>query len=233
MKKHVMRSLGVLLSVMLAAGAYAGQGQTGFGGVSGQASAEDLDIKSDTAVQPAPAPTVAPTKKDTPPTVSKKKSKRVAKSSQTQMKATTHTTSTTVTTTTPRRPAMSADSSVKSGSAVKRNQSAKVASKTTAKSATSTDRDMKPVSPQPVATAPMPPTIPLGASTVEGEVLRITGDSYIVKDVSGKNVRLHVDKDTKVSSNISTHDMVEVHASEVSSAKSPKTAWHADSIEKR
>jgi hypothetical protein len=246
MKKNMMLALAVLLSFGLGTSTYAGQGQTGFGGVSGQASADDLDMKSAPAAAPAvepakkvePAPAPAPMKrKDSPPSVTKKKSKRVAKTTDTEMKGAPHKTSTTVTSRTPRQPAMSADSSLKSTEAKRKN--AKVASGTAARNATANQRNMKSAPAQPVATAPVPPSIPLGASTVEGEVLRINGDSYIVKDVSGKNVRLQVDKDTKIGSNISTHDMVEVHASEVSGMtgsnqnQAPKNAWHADSIEKR
>lgn len=245
--KNMMLALAVLLSFGLGTSTYAGQGQTGFGGVSGQASADDLDMKSAPAAAPAvepakkvePAPAPAPMKrKDSPPSVTKKKSKRVAKTTDTEMKSAPHKTSTTVTSRTPRQPAMSADSSLKSTPAKRKN--AKVASGTAAKNATSSERNMTSASSvKPVAAAPVPPSIPLGAATVEGEVLRINGDSYIVKDVSGKNVRLQVDKDTKIGSNISTHDMVEVHASEVSGMtgsnqnQAPKNAWHADSIEKR
>src|SRR5262249_27745212 len=132
------------------------------------------------------------------------------------------------------RPAMSSESGMKSGSPPKRVQSAKVASGTTGKSATLSERNMKSAAQaQPAAAAPVPPSIPLWAATLEGEVLRINGDTYIVKDISGRNVRLQVDKDTTVGSNISAQDMVEVHASEVFKANSPKTSWHADSIEKR
>jgi uncharacterized protein YdeI (BOF family) len=160
MKRTVILFLGTLLSFVLIAGAYAGQGQTGFGGVSGESSPEP-DVKS-----PPPAKTpranVSPNR---------------------------------------------AEMDMKAGSAV-----------------------------QP-ATAP---AVKAGASgrtaTIEGEVLRIKGSSYTVKDTSGKTVRLRVDKSTKLDSNISAHDMVIANASEMTiqkSGASPKTVWHADSISKQ
>jgi uncharacterized protein YdeI (BOF family) len=40
------------------------------------------------------------------------------------------------------------------------------------------------------------------ANTLQGEVLTIDGDFYVVKDQSGKEVRLHIDKSTKMSGTI-------------------------------
>ena len=37
------------------------------------------------------------------------------------------------------------------------------------------------------------------AKTIKGEVLRIEGDNYVVKDQDGKEVRLHIDQTTKMS----------------------------------
>lgn len=38
--------------------------------------------------------------------------------------------------------------------------------------------------------------------TIEGEVLRVEGDSYFVKKQDGKEVRLHTDKNTKKTGSI-------------------------------
>lgn len=68
---------------------------------------------------------------------------------------------------------------------------------------------------------------PLQTPTVEGEVLKITGDSYFVKDISGKEVRLDVDKDTKKDSNVTVGDKI---VARVDTLTSPT---HASSLQKR
>lgn len=52
-----------------------------------------------------------------------------------------------------------------------------------------------------VATLPHP-------QTVEGEVLRIYTDSYVIRDLAGREVRLHVDKSTKLDGNLAPGDKV-------------------------
>jgi uncharacterized protein YdeI (BOF family) len=62
---------------------------------------------------------------------------------------------------------------------------------------------------------------------VEGEVLKIDGDSYFVKDISGKEVRLHVDRNTKKDGNITVGDEVLARTDD---------SWspgHAESLTKR
>jgi hypothetical protein len=112
------------------------------------------------------------------------------------------------------------------------------------------DRGMQPGSP--VAPAPGTSVAPATAArtqTIEGEVLRIEGSYYIVKDVSGKEVRLHVDNNTKLDGNISANDKVVARASEMPAAdktdqpavsdrpatsdRPAKSAWHAESIKKK
>jgi uncharacterized protein YdeI (BOF family) len=44
--------------------------------------------------------------------------------------------------------------------------------------------------------------------SIEGEVLRIEGDIYVVKDTSGREVRLHVDKNTNIDGNITPKDLI-------------------------
>jgi uncharacterized protein YdeI (BOF family) len=44
--------------------------------------------------------------------------------------------------------------------------------------------------------------------TVEGEILRINTDNYVIRDVSGKEVRIHVDRTTKLDGNLTPGDKV-------------------------
>jgi uncharacterized protein YdeI (BOF family) len=109
-------------------------------------------------------------------------------------------------------------------------------------SSSASDTDMKSGTQAPPG-ASVTPGMAGRTATIEGEVLRIEGEYYVVKDVSGKEVRLHVDKSTKLDGNIVANDLIVARASQVSSAdatspdqqssKSAKSAWHADSIKKR
>ena len=69
--------------------------------------------------------------------------------------------------------------------------------------------------------------------TIEGELLRIDNDIYVVKDVSGKEVSLVVDKDTKTEGNIAAHDQIIAQATAMKKEHTQKGKWHADSIKKR
>ena len=55
----------------------------------------------------------------------------------------------------------------------------------------------------PALAAPLP-----RPQTIEGEVLRINTDSYVIRDLSGREVRLHVDSTTKLDGNLSPGDKV-------------------------
>ena len=57
--------------------------------------------------------------------------------------------------------------------------------------------------------------------TVEGEVLRAEGNQYVVKDVSGKEIRLYVDKNTKLDGNLTAGDKVVARISEPPSTATP------------
>jgi hypothetical protein len=61
---------------------------------------------------------------------------------------------------------------------------------------------------------------------VEGRVVKIDGDSYLVKDISGREVRLHVDGRTSKDGNITIGDNVQAHID-------GGTAAHAESLAKR
>ena len=69
--------------------------------------------------------------------------------------------------------------------------------------------------------------------TVEGELLRIDKDVYVVKDVSGKEVSLLVDKDTKTEGNIAPHDQIVAQATALKKEHAQSGKWHAESIKKR
>jgi uncharacterized protein YdeI (BOF family) len=53
-----------------------------------------------------------------------------------------------------------------------------------------------------------------GLQTVTGDVLKIDGDSYVVKDMTGKEIRLHVDQTTKLEGAFKAGDQIEAQATE-------------------
>jgi hypothetical protein len=62
------------------------------------------------------------------------------------------------------------------------------------------------------------------AETVKGEVLKIEGENYTIKDASGKEIRLHVDKTTKTQGALKVGDKVEAEATAEGHATSIKAA---------
>jgi uncharacterized protein YdeI (BOF family) len=60
------------------------------------------------------------------------------------------------------------------------------------------------------------------AQTVKGEVLKIDGDNYTIKDASGKETRIHVDKTTKTHGALKVGDKVEVETTPEGHATSIK-----------
>ena len=52
--------------------------------------------------------------------------------------------------------------------------------------------------------------------TITGDLLNIDGDFYVVKEMTGKQTRLHADKTTVMDSAIKVGDKVEVQATEPS-----------------
>ena len=58
------------------------------------------------------------------------------------------------------------------------------------------------------------------AQTVNGDLLKIDGEFYVVKDMAGKEIRLHVDKTTAVDGAIKVGDKVEAQATEKNHAAS-------------
>jgi hypothetical protein len=49
------------------------------------------------------------------------------------------------------------------------------------------------------------------AQTVKGDVLDIEGEYYIVKDITGHEIRLHVNQETKMEDRIKVGDKIEAH----------------------
>jgi hypothetical protein len=62
------------------------------------------------------------------------------------------------------------------------------------------------------------------AQTVKGEILKVDGENYTIKDASGKEVRLHVDKTTKTSGALKVGDKIEAEATPEGHATSIKAA---------
>jgi len=56
--------------------------------------------------------------------------------------------------------------------------------------------------------------------TVNGDLLKIEGEFYVLKDMSGKEIRLHVDKTTTLDGAIKVGDKVEAQATEKNHAVS-------------
>lgn len=61
-----------------------------------------------------------------------------------------------------------------------------------------------------------------GSQTIEGDVLKIEGEFYTVHDTTGHEVRVHVDKTTKVEGVIKTGDKVNVQVTDKGHALSVK-----------
>ena len=62
------------------------------------------------------------------------------------------------------------------------------------------------------------------AQSVTGEILKVEGENYTIKDASGKEVRLHVDKTTKTHGSLKVGDKVEAEATPEGHATSIKAA---------
>ena len=67
--------------------------------------------------------------------------------------------------------------------------------------------DTIPGKPRPETESPTP-------KTIKGDLLKIDGEFYVVKDMAGKEIRLHADKTTVLDGAIKAGDQVEVQATE-------------------
>ena len=68
-----------------------------------------------------------------------------------------------------------------------------------------------------------------GGQTVTGDVLKIEGEFYVVKDMTGKEVRLHVDKTSKLEGSFKAGDRIEAQVTEKGHALSIKKPLEAGS----
>jgi len=62
------------------------------------------------------------------------------------------------------------------------------------------------------------------AQTVKGEVLKVDGENYTIKDAPGKEIRIHVDKTTKTQGALKVGDKVEAETTAEGHATSIKAA---------
>jgi len=60
--------------------------------------------------------------------------------------------------------------------------------------------------------------------TVKGDLLKIDGEFYVVKDAAGKEVRLHVDKTSQLDGTFKAGDKIEAQATDKGHASSIKQA---------
>ena len=58
-----------------------------------------------------------------------------------------------------------------------------------------------------------------GIHTIKGEVLRVDGDSYLIQEFDGKEVRYRVDSSTEMSGPIGRGDRIEAKVREVNEEK--------------
>ncbi|MGH7164511.1 MAG: hypothetical protein ACREIS_03170 [Nitrospiraceae bacterium] len=63
-----------------------------------------------------------------------------------------------------------------------------------------------------------------GSKSITGDLLKIDGEFYVVKDAAGKEVRLHVDKNTKLEGAFKAGDKIQAQATEKGHAVSVKPA---------
>jgi hypothetical protein len=65
-------------------------------------------------------------------------------------------------------------------------------------------------------------TFAAGEQMIKGDLLKIEGEFYVVKDAAGKEVRLHVDKTTKMEGAVKEGDKIEAQATDKGHAMSIK-----------
>jgi len=61
-----------------------------------------------------------------------------------------------------------------------------------------------------------------GSQSVKGDLLKVEEEFYVVKDMTGKEIRLHVDKTTKLDGSFKAGDKIEAQATEKDHALSIK-----------
>ena len=63
-----------------------------------------------------------------------------------------------------------------------------------------------------------------GSQTVKGDLLKIDGEFYVVKEMSGKEIRLHVDKTSQLDGTFKAGDKIEAQTTDKGHASSIKQA---------
>ncbi len=76
------------------------------------------------------------------------------------------------------------------------------------------------------------PTAEPGSQAVRGDLLKIDGEFYVVKDTSGKEVRLHVDTTSRLEGTFKAGDKIEAQATDKGHALSIKPAGAASGMSK-
>ena len=76
------------------------------------------------------------------------------------------------------------------------------------------------------------PTAEPGSQAVKGDLLKIDGEFYVVKDTSGKEVRLHVDTTSRLEGSFKPGDKIEAQATDKGHALSIKPAGAASGMSK-
>ena len=71
-----------------------------------------------------------------------------------------------------------------------------------------------------------------GSQAIKGDLLRIDGEFYVVKDTSGKEVRLHVDTTSRLEGTFKAGDKIEAQASDKGHALSIRPAGAASGMPK-
>jgi hypothetical protein len=84
----------------------------------------------------------------------------------------------------------------------------------------------------PLTYATEPKAEPGSQAVIKGDLLRIDGEFYVVKDTSGKEVRLHVDTTSRLEGTFKAGDKIEAQASDKGHALSIKPAGAASGMPK-
>jgi hypothetical protein len=71
-----------------------------------------------------------------------------------------------------------------------------------------------------------------GSQAIKGDLLKIDGEFYVVKEASGKEVRLHVDGTSQLEGTFKAGDKIEALASDKGHALSIKPAGAASGMAK-
>jgi hypothetical protein len=71
-----------------------------------------------------------------------------------------------------------------------------------------------------------------GSQTLKGDVLKIEGEYYVLKDLTGMEVRLHVDQTSQLDSDLTAGDKIEAQMTDKDHAQSIKRDSHQEKSRK-